>query len=120
MAGKYRPLADELRPTELDDVVGQGHILGPDGLLRRIIESGQNAFFNLVYLIGDNGIFVIYMGLKLNWIADFSTDQCFFHIFVKIAFADGYLLSWVRIFLSSLQVNDGQMFRFERASGLCL
>ena len=41
MAGKYRPLADELRPTELDDVVGQSHILGPDGLLRRIIESGQ-------------------------------------------------------------------------------
>ena len=36
-----RPLADELRPTELDEVVGQGHILGPDGLLRRIIESGQ-------------------------------------------------------------------------------
>jgi putative ATPase len=41
MAEKYRPLADELRPTELDDVVGQSHILGPDGLLRRIIESGQ-------------------------------------------------------------------------------
>ena len=30
---QYRPLADELRPTELDEVVGQGHILGPDGLL---------------------------------------------------------------------------------------
>ena len=38
---KYRPLADELRPTELDDVVGQSHILGKDGLLRRIIESGD-------------------------------------------------------------------------------
>ena len=37
----YRPLADELRPTSLDDVVGQKHILGPDGMLRRIIESGQ-------------------------------------------------------------------------------
>ena len=37
----YRPLADELRPTELDDVVGQNHILGEGGLLRRIIESGQ-------------------------------------------------------------------------------
>ena len=42
MPGKnYRPLADELRPTELDEVVGQSHILGPGGLLRRIIESGQ-------------------------------------------------------------------------------
>ena len=40
-SNKYRPLADELRPTELDEVVGQGHILGPDGLLRRIIDSGQ-------------------------------------------------------------------------------
>ena len=37
----YQPLADELRPTELDEVYGQRHILGPGGLLRRIIESGS-------------------------------------------------------------------------------
>lgn len=37
----YRPLADELRPKSLDDVVGQQHILGPDGLLRRIVSSGN-------------------------------------------------------------------------------
>lgn len=37
----YQPLADELRPRELDEVCGQEHILGPDGLLRRIIESGK-------------------------------------------------------------------------------
>ena len=37
----YRPLADEIRPQELDQVVGQTHILGPDGLLRRIIHSGN-------------------------------------------------------------------------------
>ncbi len=36
-----RPLADEIRPTDLDEVVGQKHILGPDGLLRRVIESGN-------------------------------------------------------------------------------
>ena len=36
-----RPLADALRPTTLDEVVGQRHILGPDGLLRRIVESGK-------------------------------------------------------------------------------
>ncbi len=36
----YRPLADEIRPTTLDEVVGQRHILGEDGLLRRIIEGG--------------------------------------------------------------------------------
>ena len=37
----YRPLADEIRPQTLDEVVGQKHILGPDGLLRRIIEGGN-------------------------------------------------------------------------------
>ena len=36
----YRPLADEIRPSTLDEVVGQRHILGEDGLLRRIIEGG--------------------------------------------------------------------------------
>lgn len=36
-----RPLADEIRPLDLDEVVGQKHILGPGGLLRRIIESGN-------------------------------------------------------------------------------
>ena len=37
----YKPLADEIRPDSLDDVVGQQHILGENGLLRRIVESGQ-------------------------------------------------------------------------------
>ncbi len=37
----YRPLADEIRPETLDEVVGQRHILGEGGLLRRIIESEQ-------------------------------------------------------------------------------
>ena len=37
----YQPLADELRPVELDDVCGQEHILGPGALLRRIIENGK-------------------------------------------------------------------------------
>ena len=37
----YKPLADEIRPRSLDEVVGQRHILGPDGMLRRIAESGQ-------------------------------------------------------------------------------
>ena len=36
-----RPLADEIRPRDLDEVVGQKHILGPDGLLRRVIDSGN-------------------------------------------------------------------------------
>ena len=36
----YQPLADEIRPHSLDEVVGQQHILGKSGLLRRIVESG--------------------------------------------------------------------------------
>ncbi len=36
-----KPLADEIRPQSLDEVVGQTHILGHNGLLRRIIESGE-------------------------------------------------------------------------------
>ena len=38
---KFQPLADRIRPTTLADVVGQPHILGESGLLRRIIESGS-------------------------------------------------------------------------------
>ena len=38
---QLRPLADEIRPADLDEVVGQKHILGDNGLLRRIIESGN-------------------------------------------------------------------------------
>ena len=37
----YKPLADEIRPDSLDDVVGQKHILGENGMLRRIINSGR-------------------------------------------------------------------------------
>ena len=37
----YKPLADEIRPDSLDEVVGQRHILGENGLLRRIVDSGQ-------------------------------------------------------------------------------
>jgi putative ATPase len=34
-----RPLADKLRPQKLDDVVGQDHLLGPDGVLTRMLET---------------------------------------------------------------------------------
>ncbi len=36
-----KPLADKIRPKNLDDIVGQGHLLGKDKPLRRIIESGK-------------------------------------------------------------------------------
>ncbi|MGN0621085.1 MAG: replication-associated recombination protein A [Porcipelethomonas sp.] len=35
------PLADTVRPSSLDEVVGQKHLIGPGKPLRRIIESGH-------------------------------------------------------------------------------
>ncbi len=37
----YQPLADLLRPTSLDEIYGQEHILGKDGVLRRLIDAGS-------------------------------------------------------------------------------
>jgi putative ATPase len=34
-----RPLADRLRPQKLNEVVGQDHLLGPDGVLTRMLET---------------------------------------------------------------------------------
>lgn len=34
-----RPLADRLRPQRLEDVVGQDHLLGPDGTLSRMLRT---------------------------------------------------------------------------------
>ena len=36
-----RPLADRLRPTKLEEVVGQEHLTGEDGALTRMIRSGS-------------------------------------------------------------------------------
>lgn len=49
----YRPLADELRPLTLDDVVGQDHILKEGAMLRRIIDSGKIP--NLIFY-GPSGV----------------------------------------------------------------
>lgn len=42
-----RPLADEIRPKTLDEVVGQRHLLSPGAVLRRLIDSGTEA--NMVF-----------------------------------------------------------------------
>ena len=34
-----RPLADRMRPQNLSEVVGQDHLVGPDGILTRLIAS---------------------------------------------------------------------------------
>jgi putative ATPase len=38
-----RPLADRLRPTQLSDVVGQDHLVGPSGTLTKTLASGRMA-----------------------------------------------------------------------------
>ena len=38
-----RPLADQLRPATLDSVVGQDHLLGPDGVLTRMLARSSLA-----------------------------------------------------------------------------
>lgn len=35
------PLADQLRPASLDDIVGQEHLTGPDGPIGRMIAAGR-------------------------------------------------------------------------------
>ena len=42
-AGAPRPLADRLRPRSIDEVVGQEHLLKPDGPLGRMVASRRLA-----------------------------------------------------------------------------
>ena len=38
---QFRPLADRMRPRDLDEFIGQSHLLGPGKPLRQAVESGQ-------------------------------------------------------------------------------
>ena len=42
-----QPLAERLRPTSLDDYIGQKHLVGEGAVLRRMIESGRISSFIL-------------------------------------------------------------------------
>ena len=42
-----QPLAERMRPTSLDDYIGQKHLVGEGAVLRRMIESGHVASFIL-------------------------------------------------------------------------
>jgi len=48
-----RPLADRLRPRSLDEVVGQDHLLGPEGTLAGMLARGS---FSSVILWGPPGV----------------------------------------------------------------
>ena len=42
-----KPLAERLRPTTLDEYIGQKHLVGPGAVLRRMIDSGNITSFIL-------------------------------------------------------------------------
>ena len=42
-----QPLAERLRPKNLDDYIGQKHLVGPDAILRKMIEAGRISSFIL-------------------------------------------------------------------------
>jgi putative ATPase len=37
----HAPLADQLRPTVLADIIGQEHLTGPEGAIGRMVASGR-------------------------------------------------------------------------------
>lgn len=41
MIGRHIPLAERTRPRVLDDLAGQQHLVGKDGVLRKVIETGS-------------------------------------------------------------------------------
>lgn len=43
----FEPLAERLRPKSLEDYIGQKHLVGENGILRRMIESGRISSFIL-------------------------------------------------------------------------
>lgn len=51
-AGRYRPLAIRMRPTDFDDIVGQRHLFGRDAALPRLAATGA---FSGVILCGPPG-----------------------------------------------------------------
>ena len=42
-----QPLAERLRPKTLDDYIGQKHLVGPDAILRKMIDAGRISSFIL-------------------------------------------------------------------------
>lgn len=47
LVNAHQPLAERMRPRCLDEIVGQDHLIGPDTLLRRAIETGK--LFSVIF-----------------------------------------------------------------------
>jgi len=68
-----QPLADRLRPKNLDEFCGQDHLVGKNAVLRRVIESGNIPSF---ILWGPPGV----GKTTLGWIIANSLKRPFFHL----------------------------------------
>lgn len=68
-----QPLADRLRPKSLDEFCGQVHLVGNDGILRKMIESGNLPSF---ILWGPPGV----GKTTLAWIIAYRLKRPFFHL----------------------------------------
>jgi putative ATPase len=67
-----RPLADKLRPDKLADVVGQDHLLGPDGALTRMLET--RSLGSLIFW-GPPGTGKTTVARLLAWATDLYFEQ---------------------------------------------
>ncbi|MCV2876924.1 replication-associated recombination protein A [Rhodobacteraceae bacterium XHP0102] len=71
-AQAMRPLADRVRPSELKDVIGQQHLLGPEGSLRLMLDAG--ALSSLIFW-GPPGVGKTTLARLLAHETDFHFEQ---------------------------------------------
>ncbi|MBF9054485.1 AAA family ATPase [Rhodobacterales bacterium LSUCC1028] len=71
-AQAMRPLADRVRPSELKDVIGQQHLLGPEGSLRLMLDAG--ALSSLIFW-GPPGVGKTTLARLLARETDFHFEQ---------------------------------------------
>lgn len=71
-AQAMRPLADRVRPSKLKDVIGQQHLLGPEGSLRLMLDTG--ALSSLIFW-GPPGVGKTTLARLLARETDFHFEQ---------------------------------------------
>ena len=74
---KESPLASRLRPTTLDEVVGQQHIIGKDKLLYRAIKADKLSSI-ILYGPPGTGKTTLAKVIANSTSAEFFTDECNF------------------------------------------